>query len=242
MSQSLEFGAQQGQTFTAVARAIGSYNAGTAADSVTNQAGTDRYLAVFNTNLPAGAYRLDYSRSGVPFGSEIYDVAGDGTFQPRSENALRADQADDIATDVASQVYQRLAGSRVAVLAGPPPAGSPLDTIITAQFDYTIPVVIAADSQIKWFIRHRPKDPSALLVASKQAGLLQLMAITPVTAGWAVITRTATDVRVVISAEAMQNLPTINAWAELREITAAGAQITRHEVQLDLRHSAGRVA
>ncbi len=85
MSQSLEFSAQQGLTLTAIARAIGAFSGGTAADSVTNQAGTDRYLAVFNTNLAAGTYRLDYFRSGVAFGSEIFEVSGNGTFQPRSE-------------------------------------------------------------------------------------------------------------------------------------------------------------
>ncbi len=86
MAQSLEFSAQQGLTFTAIARSIGSFSGGTPADSVTHQSGTDRYLATFNTNLSAGSKRLDYFLGGVPFGSEIYDItAENGTFQPRSE-------------------------------------------------------------------------------------------------------------------------------------------------------------
>lgn len=89
MSQNLEFSATAGLTLTAIACPIGSYT-GTAADSVTQQAGTDRYLAAFSSNLAAGAYRLDYALSGSPFGSEVYDVSGSGTFQPRAESGLNA--------------------------------------------------------------------------------------------------------------------------------------------------------
>ncbi len=89
MAQSLEFSAQQGLTFTAIARSIGSFSGGTPADSVTHQSGTDRYLATFNTNLSAGSKRLDYFLGGVPFGSEIYDITdSNGTFQPRSEASV----------------------------------------------------------------------------------------------------------------------------------------------------------
>ena len=84
MAQTLVFVAPAGLTITATARAQGSYSGGTAADSVTGQAGTNHYLAVFNTNLSAGNYRLDLVANTVAIGSPNFDnVSGNGTFQAR---------------------------------------------------------------------------------------------------------------------------------------------------------------
>lgn len=88
MAQSLEFSATSGLTLTATAYSIGTYSGGTNAGSVTQQAGTNRYLAAFASNLTAGAYRLDYLVSGTCIGNEVYDVDGSGTYQPRSETDL----------------------------------------------------------------------------------------------------------------------------------------------------------
>lgn len=88
MAQNLEFSATSGLTLTATAYSIGTYSGGTNASSVTQQAGTNRYLAAFASNLTAGAYRLDYLVSGTCIGNEVYDVDGSGTYQPRSEAEL----------------------------------------------------------------------------------------------------------------------------------------------------------
>lgn len=86
MAQTLEFSATDGMTLTATRCAVGAYT-GTAADSVTQQSGTNRYLAVFTTEV-SGAYRLDVASGGTAILAEVYDLSGSGTFQPRSEPAL----------------------------------------------------------------------------------------------------------------------------------------------------------
>lgn len=84
MAQTLVFVAPAGLTITATARAQGSYSGGTAADTVTGQAGTNHYLAVFNSNMAAGDYRLDLVANTVAIGSpEFDDVSGSGTFYSR---------------------------------------------------------------------------------------------------------------------------------------------------------------
>ncbi len=84
MAQTLVFVAPAGLTITATARAQGSYSGGTAADSVTGQSGTNLYLAVFNTNLEAGDYRLDLVANTIAIGSPEYDdVSGSGTYYSR---------------------------------------------------------------------------------------------------------------------------------------------------------------
>jgi len=88
MAQNLEFSATSGLTLTATAYAIGAYSGGTNAGSVTQQVGTNRYLAAFASNLTAGAWRLDFLVSGTCIGQEVYDVDGSGTYQPRSETDL----------------------------------------------------------------------------------------------------------------------------------------------------------
>jgi hypothetical protein len=88
MAQTLEFSATDGMTLTATRCAVGAYT-GTAADSVTQQAGTNRYLAVFTAEV-TGAYRLDFKSGGTTIGTEVYDLSGSGTFQPRAESGLTA--------------------------------------------------------------------------------------------------------------------------------------------------------
>lgn len=84
MAQTLVFAAPAGLTIAATARTQGSYSGGTAADSVTGQSGTNHYLAVFNSNLTAGDYRLDLVANTIAIGSPDFDdVSGSGTFYSR---------------------------------------------------------------------------------------------------------------------------------------------------------------
>lgn len=144
MAQVLEFSAQQGLTLTATARQLGSYVGGTAATSVAHQAGTDRYLATFATNLAAGTWRLDYARSGIAAGSEIYDVNGSGTYLPRSEQPASATvnvlplAAGRAPKTVGSDIYLRvrersLIGFNVVDAAGDPVDLDDLNLVIAIE-------------------------------------------------------------------------------------------------------------
>ena len=96
--------------------------------------------------------------------------ASDGDPELRADIASSIELTSDSEDAIALSVYQRIAGARAALLNAPLPAGTPLDTIITADFDYTVPVVVADTSEVIWFIRIRPKSTDALLIAKKSAG------------------------------------------------------------------------
>jgi len=139
MAQNLEFSYTSGQTLTAVARAIGVYTGGTNADSVTHQAGTDRYLAAFASNLAAGTWRLDYLVSGTCVGSQIFDVNGNGTYQPRSELAFNNGDIDGLTVEQALKII-------LAVLAGKLSGAATTTIAIRAADDSKTRVTATVDS------------------------------------------------------------------------------------------------
>lgn len=130
MSQSLEFSATAGMTLTATRCAVGAY-AGTDADSVTQQAGTNRYLAVFTTEV-SGAYRLDYKSGGTTIGTEVYDLSGAGTYQPRTEQPNTT--TPPTAASVADAVWDE-------ATSGHATAGTTGKALTTASSSTTITVV-----------------------------------------------------------------------------------------------------
>jgi hypothetical protein len=148
MAQNLEFSATSGLTLTATAYAIGAYAGGTNAGSVTQQSGTNRYLAAFATNLTAGAWRLDYKVSGTCIGQEVYDVDGSGTYQPRSE-------LGDIRTQTA------LIGSANAVFSGGAVASDGNITEIVIGDDY----LEANSRHFSWTVN----EPSGYVAATSTA-------------------------------------------------------------------------
>ena len=151
------------------------------------------------------------------------------------------DSVDELNTDaIASDVYSKLAGGRSTLLSGPVAAGGPLDQVKTVDLSYTIPITLPATSELQWFMRCHPDATNAYLIASKSVGLTQLMTNTSPTAAQASITRNANNVAIAIKAVALSQLPSETVACELREITQAGDVISRHEVEITLRHSAGR--
>ncbi len=66
------------------------------------------------------------------------------------------------------------------------------------------------------------------------------MSNTSPTSNQASITRNADNVAVKIKAVALSQLPNETVACELREVTQSGDTISRHEVEITLRHSAGR--
>jgi hypothetical protein len=154
--------------------------------------------------------------------------------------ALIASAISESTAEIASAVYSKLAGGRSTLLSGPTSAGGPVDQVKTVDLSLTVPITVPADSELLWFMRCHPDAPNAYLVASKTAGLTQLMTNTSPTAGQASVTRNANNVAIVIKAAALSQLPSETVACELRERTVSGQEISRHEVEITLRHSAGR--
>ena len=144
------------------------------------------------------------------------------------------------AADIASDVYSKLAGGRSTLLSGPTSAGGPIDQVKTVDLSYTVPLTLPSTSELLWFMRCHPEATNAYLIASKTVGLTQLLSNTSPTANLASITRNANNVAILIKAAALSQLPSETVACELRERTQAGDEISRHEVEITLRHSAGR--
>lgn len=164
----------------------------------------------------------------------------EGDIKPIAPPAGAAFQLEADTSAIASDVYSKLAGGRSTLLSGPTSAAGPIDQVKTVDLSLTVPLTLPADSELVWFMRCHPDAPNAYLVASKTAGLTQLMTSTSPTANQASVTRNANNVAILIKAAALSQLPSETVACELRERTAAGAEISRHEVEITLRHSAGR--
>lgn len=142
--------------------------------------------------------------------------------------------------EVAAALFPYLQGN-LAIYNGPSGEDCPKDIVITADLDYSVPLVLPSTSAIQYFIRATRNATDALLVATKAIGLTQLRDNFSPTANQATITWAADSVAIHVDAVAVKELPLGSAWAEIREITVGGATKSKHEIELILRHSAGRV-
>ncbi len=191
----------------------------------------------------SGSYVCAVSVSGAWYVSITFldtgEIAADGFAS--SDNGELVDLPFDAST-VASSVFSALAGARSTLLDGPTAAGSPIDKVKTADLEYVIPIATAVDSELYWYMRCDPDAPTPYLQIKKSVGLQSLMQNQTVNASQGSITRTDTTVTIRIAAAALAQLPSANIACELREVTSASVQKSRHECTMSLRHSAGRVA
>lgn len=142
MAQQLDFPATAGETLTASAFALGTYTGGTAADSVSFQAGTNRYIAAFGTNLAAGNWRLDYYLSGTCIGSKVFRVSGDGKFYPIDETPP-VTVADILASgDVDGYTLEQTLKLMLAAMAGEV-SGAGTSTVVIRAADDSKPRITA---------------------------------------------------------------------------------------------------
>lgn len=141
---------------------------------------------------------------------------------------------------LATSVYSLLANSR-GLITTPTSDDCATDVVITADFDYAIPLALASSSELAFFLRSTRNSASALLCVKKSVGLDSLLDDTSPIASQASITWSSNSIAVHIAAIALSQLELGSVWAELRERTSTGAQKSRHEAQFILRHSAGRI-
>lgn len=183
-------------------------------------------------------YSLAYNASDRPTaeGTVLYTLT-DGT--NTRYLSLRIEKAIE-SSAVANALFPYLQGN-LAIYNGPIGEDCPKDIVITADLDYSVPLALPSTSAIQYFIRATRNATNALLVATKAIGLTQLRDNVAPTANQAEITWAADSVAIHVDAVAVKELPLGKAWAEIREVTVGGDVISRHEIELIFRHSAGRL-
>lgn len=204
------------------------------------------------TELVTGLYTSSVTGSGI-----VYVVASKGAFKATGWADLSnvvggfvevcntySEAAGDLVdeTAIAAKVYQKLAGSSVALLDAPA-SGDPLDSVLYGDFSLRAPAAVASSSTIVVEIRGSLKSTIADISADSADGLLELLgnAVTGGDAENASVTRVdASNVDIWIAASVFSQLDPGTYHLEVKELAADETVSPRYEVDLIVRRSAAR--